>query len=223
MIFVFFLLFTSLFAIMDEPFWLSQGHAWQYGTFTWFGGPNDPSMDPGHTGGNCKNNRLINEETFRAAMNSYYFAAPDDIHYNYFSDPQCTAVSGEPLPVCAEQNSCGKCFEVACMSKQDNANPQDLSQYDNVCNPGVTSIVQVVDACPAKHPLNVLKGDKNPCNKIDKPHIDISAAAFAHIVKDIQVGQVHGIFRRIHCSYIGPTKNGFFSAEQTRNMIGRAC
>ncbi|KAI9137326.1 RlpA-like double-psi beta-barrel-protein domain-containing protein-containing protein [Paraphysoderma sedebokerense] len=110
------------------------------------------------------------------------------------------------MPLCENQGSCGKCFEVRCVSKfmwYDQGNTNDKS---SCYAPNKSVVITVADACPNIHPINKGKGNENPCGESSRSlnHMDLNRDAFRSIA-NLNDGIIHMEFRPVDCS-VGPRK-----------------
>ncbi|KAI9136951.1 RlpA-like double-psi beta-barrel-protein domain-containing protein-containing protein [Paraphysoderma sedebokerense] len=134
---------------------------------------------------------------FTPRSNSWFGAMADKAPL--YAGPACQPnPNGGPYPICPNQGSCGKCYEIKCVSKfpAENGGAQ-------TCIPGKSVTVQIVDACPHNHPVNLGKKNDNPCQDTGVNHIDLNINAFKEIA-NLGAGTIRTQIREVACTGLGP-------------------
>ncbi|KAI9136421.1 hypothetical protein BKA69DRAFT_1104274, partial [Paraphysoderma sedebokerense] len=136
----------------------------------------------------------------RTQAKTQYFGAISD-QSPIFNGPPCRANPNGGHPDCPNQGSCGKCFQVRCVSKFMWYDPSNKNDKSSCVNPGKSVVIQIADACPSIHEVNRNKGNQNPCGASSKNlnHIDLNREAFREIAKEGD-GIIHMEFKQVDCS-----------------------
>lgn len=142
------------------------------------------------------------------AENQKYFGATGDLASLWTgppckcSEPTSSGVCRTP-PACPEQGNCGECVEVTCNFEGQHSFQGDGVTHNELCRPGQSVVVQLIDACPHNHPNNAYW-----CTEARKNHIDVSCSAFRELTQGRAIGQIGSInvhARRVDCSVgLGP-------------------
>jgi hypothetical protein len=190
----------------------TSGGGWKKGKMTFFGGPLDKQSDPLDPKNkvNCFTVDQKFEDQFKSEVPQGMLAAFTDLMEEY-EGPPCTPDPGKPSQ-CPMQGSCGQCYEVRCMARIDEQNGDAEVDGRKSCKPGSSVIVRVLDACPHNHPINIEKGNKNPC-RAGENHIDLGHQAF-ELIADPKVGLILGEYRKVDCGQgLGRKNNGLKENE----------
>ena len=142
------------------------------------------------------------------AKNQVYFGATGDLS-SLWSGAPCACQGGEKNgvcrtpPACPDQQNCGACVEVTCNFEGRHSFQNDGVTHNELCRPGTSVVVQLIDACPHNHPNNAYW-----CTEARKNHIDISCSAFREITGGRDIGKIGSInvhARPVDCSVgLGP-------------------
>ena len=142
------------------------------------------------------------------AENQKFFGATGDLA-SLWTGPPCKCSEGASSgvcrtpPACPEQGNCGECVEVTCNFEGRHSFQDDGVTHNELCRPGQSVVVQLIDACPHNHPNNAYW-----CTEARKNHIDVSCSAFRELTQGRAIGQIGSInvhARRVDCSVgLGP-------------------
>jgi hypothetical protein len=142
------------------------------------------------------------------AGNQVYFGATGDLSSLWTGGPcVCQGQEGgrtcRTPPACPDQENCGQCVEVTCNADGKHSFRDDGVTHNELCRPGKSVVVQLIDACPHNHPNNAYW-----CTEARKNHIDVSCSAFRELTdgRDIgKIGSINVYARRVDCSVgLGP-------------------
>ena len=142
------------------------------------------------------------------ARNQVYFGATGDLS-SLWAGAACECQGAETggvcrtPPACPDQQNCGRCVEVTCNAEGRQSFQGDGVTHNELCRPGTSVVVQLIDACPHNHPNNPYW-----CTERRKDHIDISCSAFRELTigRDIgKIGSINVYARPVDCSVgLGP-------------------
>lgn len=141
------------------------------------------------------------------AENQIYFGATGDLA-SLWTGPPCACSGAEQgqcrtPPACPGQGNCGQCVEVTCNFEGRHSFQNDGVTHNELCRPGKSVVVQLIDACPHNHPNNAYW-----CTRARPNHVDISCSAFSQLTQGRAIGQIGSInvhARRVDCSVgLGP-------------------
>lgn len=141
------------------------------------------------------------------AANQVYFGATGDLA-SLWTGPPCACSGAEQgqcrtPPACPGQGNCGQCVEVTCNFEGRHSFQNDGVTHNELCRPGKSVVVQLIDACPHNHPNNAYW-----CTRARPNHVDISCSAFSQLTQGRAIGQIGSInvhARRVDCSVgLGP-------------------
>ena len=132
-------------------------------------------------------------------LNRDWFAAPGDLSA-IWQGAACVCSGAEPcIPSCNDQQTCGRCFEVACKPAGTYTHPDDNDTHGGYCRTDQSVVVEVIDACPHNHQYNTYW-----CTDQRPDHIDISCSAFRELTEDRQtvnnIGSINVWVRPVDCS-----------------------
>lgn len=142
------------------------------------------------------------------AQNQVYFGATGDLASLWTGGPcVCQGAEGggtcRTPPACPDQQNCGQCVEVTCNFEGKHSFRDDGVTHNELCRPGKSVVVQLIDACPHNHPNNAYW-----CTEARKNHIDVSCSAFRELTDGRDIGKIGSInvhARRVDCSVgLGP-------------------
>ena len=142
------------------------------------------------------------------AGNQVYFGATGDLSSLWEGAP-CACQGAETggvcrtPPACPDQENCGRCVEVTCNFEGRHSFQGDGVTHGELCRPGASVVVQLIDACPHNHPNNAYW-----CTERRKNHIDVSCSAFRQLTTGREIGKIGSInvyARPVDCSVgLGP-------------------
>jgi hypothetical protein len=142
------------------------------------------------------------------AQNQVYFGATGDLS-SLWTGPACVCQGAEggrtcrTPPACPDQGNCGQCVEVTCNFEGKHSFLGEGATHNELCRPGKSVVVQLIDACPHNHPNNAYW-----CTPARKDHIDVSCSAFRELTDGRDIGKIGSInvhARRVDCSVgLGP-------------------
>lgn len=135
--------------------------------------------------------------------NQRWFGATGDLA-TLWNGPECVCGGGQTQgvcdgpPACPGQTNCGVCVEVACNASGTHSYQNDGFTHNEFCKPGVSVVVELIDACPHNHPNNTYW-----CTAERPNHVDISCSAFAELTQGRAIGEIGSInvyAREVDCS-----------------------
>lgn len=179
---------------------------WRAGRATWYGGPDDPTMDENE--GAC-----INQGYVKRPVHAFY-SAPSDMAW-FYPDHSCqypNPYGWWMMPLCyRSQHSCNNvCMQLRCKAKYNTWNQLAYGKQvePEKCKNWASVVVQFTDTCPHNHPQNVSK-KHNWCDSWGNPqHIDISYTAWDTLVDSRDVGVMHMEWRIVDCN-VGVGAKGY--------------
>ena len=142
------------------------------------------------------------------AQNQIYFGATGDLSSLWTGAPcECQGNKSGGVcrtpPACPDQQNCGRCVEVTCNFEGRHSFQDDGVTHNELCRPGTSVVVQLIDACPHNHPNNAYW-----CTERRANHIDVSCSAFRELTtgRDIgKIGSINVYARPVDCSVgLGP-------------------
>lgn len=116
---------------------------WKEGSFTYYGGADDRGMSLDVTQGSCYYAGRTSDREVAIFSQNLLYAAIADVSPIFEGSPCHVDSSLSTHPQCPSQQTCGRCFEVRCKAKLDDADESSRKNFQEACIPGKSVVVKV--------------------------------------------------------------------------------